>query len=74
MKRDTSVSYLHERTPIARVGWPSLSETPVARRRASEAGPWHFEAADPWRRDHLDENEWNECENVRGKFRSFVVD
>ena len=61
-------------TPVLREGWPALSDKPLARRRATDAGPWRYGASDQWRRDNAEPSEWNECENVPGTPRTFRVD
>ena len=60
--------------PVLREGWPALSETPLARRRSTDAGPWRYDAIDQWRRDNAEPSAWNECENVPGTPRVFRVD
>ena len=60
--------------PVVREGWPALSETPLVRRRRTDAGPWRYGATDQWRRDNVEPSEWNEGENVPGTPRGFRVD
>lgn len=66
--------HIESATPVLREGWPDLSETPLARRRRTDAGPWRFNATDQWRRDNTEPSAWNECENVPGTPRAFRVD